>query len=690
MFIPNGYEDFKLQWAYNRKEMSKMFSSGQHSFIASLLPEDAMQLSVYDTLELLSSRYGDRVMAALDPLQTIESPLAQHDNSEWIKSVNIAGINIRTIGSFWNVIHYTLTLPASQQAIHLLPIWEPGVVDSLYGMSSWNINPEFFSSALADTLPSLDTVEKQLKVVVNLLHLMGRSVGMDVIPHTDRYSEIVLANPQYFEWLEREDLEITDHSSLLYRKVQVFIFQYLKQHGAAIPGIALPASADALFGSEITEKERLQLLFGKADDYEGRQQRRAGLVQFLFKQHFETAPATMGPPYRGLMVNPDEAAKTVDSEGRIWRDYVMTRPEPMSRVFGPLTRYHLYESKNNNADWELDFSQPRKDVWDYVCSQYRNIQEAYGFDFMRGDMAHVQMRAEGVPVEIDDYYDILKAIRRSIAKKVPHFAFFAETFLAPAGTMAYGDEADHLEAADADTTLGDLQSIPVHTDEFSCQFRWYLDLLATRRFKPCFTVMTGDKDDPRFDAFYLDGNELRMFMAFFLTDMPSYMALGFECRDPHPVPAPNEHYTKLYVFRIQEGDKATHGPFVWGKNGTLFHRLTRLRLFAERIFGQIAGQLVRWLLPPDPTGGRKVIAWTLRNEMGYVFVVNLDTQNDALNIRIPDFEGATAPLRPVFSTINEIPETEKALEYNGYSWPLASLGKGEARVFMLEKGDPLN
>ena len=57
-------------------------------------------------------------------------------------------------------------------------------------------------------------------------------------------------------------------------------------------------------------------------------------------------------------------------------------------------------------------------------------------------------------------------------------------------------------------------------------YRWYRDLLETRRVAPSFTVITGDKDDPRFDAFYREGSVLRLFMALFLTDMPSYMALG--------------------------------------------------------------------------------------------------------------------------------------------------------------------
>ena len=82
------------------------------------------------------------------------------------------------------------------------------MVSSLYGPASWNLNPEFFSQELYLAEPQLDTVEKQLRAVVNILHLLGKAVGMDVIPHTDRFSEMALANPQHFEWLVRSQTEI--------------------------------------------------------------------------------------------------------------------------------------------------------------------------------------------------------------------------------------------------------------------------------------------------------------------------------------------------------------------------------------------------------------------------------------------------------------------------------------------------
>ncbi len=594
------------------------------------MPEDARRTPFHEVLRLLEKRIGTDLYTALDPASRVPGPnfKLQTSNSElqttWIKTANTVGINVRTIGSFWNIIPYTLTLPTAQNTIHILPIWEPGVVSSLYGPSSFNINPEFYSSVLAEAMPHLDTVEKQLRVVVNLLHLLGKSVGMDVVPHTDRFSEMALANPQYFEWLQRRGTTITDHSGDLHRAVQQVIFDLLKKRGSAVAAAPIPPGIDAFF-EDLTEKERLLMLFGEKYDYEGRLRRRKEMVDMLCQHGYETVPATMAPPYRGIEVDPNPEAKTTDEEGRVWHDYRITQPEAMSRVFGPLARYKLYESHNNNRDWALDFSRPNYGAWAYVCERYRRIQAEFDFDFMRGDMSHVQMRPEGVPAQRDDYYDLLGAVKQAVLREKPWFAYFAESFLAPPNTMAYGDECDHLEASFADSTLGDLQSEPVGTDKFVQDFAQYRHWLETRQFAPNFTILTGDKDDPRFDHFYLTGNEIRYFIALFLTDMPSYMSLGFECRDPHPTPAPNEHYTKLYVFHLDDGPKSTVGPYQWGQNRRLNANLLRQKMLSEDIFFRIQDAPITWLLPPDPTGKNKMIAWTQADDLAFVFVANLDT-----------------------------------------------------------------
>ena len=676
MLIPKVHHAFRENWYQQQYDLCTKYQSGEYSFIPNLIPEQAIEQSTPRTLDILYHRLGDNYKNALDPNFTTPSPVGQQSDGNWLKTVNMVGINVRTIKNFWNIVKYALTLPASQPSIHILPIWEVGVVDSLYGMSTWHINPEFFSKELALRLPNLDTVEKQLKVVVNILHALGKSVGMDVIPHTDRYSEIALCNPHYFEWLQREDYDIVDHRANLHEEVQLSIMQYLNRYGSATMPSMYPTDIKEFFYS-FPEKERARVLFGEKNQLNSRNARRNGLVQHLFNNGFEPVPATMAPPYRGIKVDIDNAAKTIDYDGRVWRDYTITKPEPMSRVFGPLARYKLYDRLDDNKDWQIDFDKPITASWEYVATKYAEVQATYNFDFMRGDMSHVQMRKDGVPPKADDYYDLLRYIKLHIQKNVPYFGYFAETFIAPAGHMAYGDEIDHLELSEAETTLGDLQSVPVGSTEFIQRFRQYYDILKTRTCVPNFTLMTGDKDDPRFDGFYLKGNETRYFISLFLGDMPTYMALGFECRDVHHQPAPNEHYTKLYVFQIQDGTKATRGPYRWGKNGTLFHKITRLRLFGEQIFDQINGKATHWLLPPDATGFKKIIAWTQADTPQYIFLANLDTDEAAINIKMP--MQSKKQLQQVFSTENN--STPEVLTSNGLQWHVNRLEPGEGRVY---------
>jgi hypothetical protein len=682
--LPTTHADWVKDWQANHQSHINAYIASDRNFLP-MLPEIALKLTVQQIFSILSQKLGsDTLNDILSPHVEVESPVAHTENAAWIQRSNMVGINVRTIGNFWNIIKYALTLPDSQDCVHLLPIWEPGVVASLYGIASWNINPEFFSHELQGAVPNLNTVEKQLRVVVNILHALGKTVGMDVIPHTDRFSEIVLANPWYFEWLQRVDKKITNHSSNLHKEVELHIFSFLKRESITNAAIQIPNTADAFFdNAQFSEAQRVLFLFGEKRNQALRFARRDRLIQHLYDLGFEPAPATMGPPYRGLDVDTAETAKTVDEAGRVWRDFAITKPEKFSRAFGPLTRFKLYDSKDDNRNWEIDFSKPRIPVWQYVAEQYAKIAEEYNFDFMRGDMSHVQMRPEGVVNDNDTYYDLLKFIKNFVQQQKPHFGYYAESFLAPAGEMAYGSEPDHLDASDAEVTLGDLQSLVVGTPNFLQQFRWYLDLAATRSFKPCFTMMTGDKDDPRFDSFYVKGNEIRLFIGLFLPDMPSYMALGFECRDTHLIPAPNEHYTKLYVFQIPEGAKSTRSKYIFGKNGHLFSHLTRIRDFADAYIERDAN--THWLIAPDATGWHKVIAW-MHSDM--LFIANLDVENTAKNVKIPLISSEIQAYKPLFSTISndfkaagkEI-SNEKTLKFLSI---LEDMAAGEGRVYAIK------
>jgi len=663
-------------------------------------------MPLVDVLSVLELRFGQAVEVALSdeavdlnrPLSDlppeVRSPRALERDTAWMRRTNMVGINVRTVADYGGVIKYAMTLPSRLDSIQLLPIWEPGVVKSLYGIAGWNLNYEFFSDELHRFAPNLDTIEKQLRATTNLLHVMGKSVGMDVIPHTDRFSEPALCNPDMFEWMQVRDRRIVDHSDGLVRSVEQAIVVWLTDRGPAVKDEAAPDTVEVLFA--LDENERLRLLFGDAGDLFGRIDRRIDLIKYLKWFGLEPVPATMGVPFRGIEVDPDPSHAVVDTHGMEWPDFVTTEPEFMSRVFSPLARFKLYERLDDNENWEIDFDRPRTKVWDYVCGHYAAAQHVGNFDFMRGDMSHIQMRRDGVPDEVGEYYDILGAVKTHIqeAAQAPWFAYFAETFLPARDVFEFGEELDHLEASLADATLGDLQSTVVGDPEFLRRFRRYLDDLNTRVTAPAFTVMTADKDDPRFDEFYRAGNEARMFTALFLPDMPTYMGLGFEIRDVHWEPAPNEHYTKLFVFH-ENGDsnvfpsKARFSDtYVWGGNDALFTNLTRLHVFAESILTDLSGTVTAWLIPPDATTLRGTAAWTqevasIRDGADrYVFVANYDLERDSGYFGIPALPH-DARLEPLFSTMGDNHLQPEALTHNGFFHRLGNLAPGEARAYLI-------
>ncbi len=694
---------------YHRRAMDD-YAKGDASFVVGLRPQDAVATPLHDVLGMLTRRHGSLIALALSdeavdlarPLaelpDAIRSPRSTEPDSSWVKRTNMVGINVRTVGDYGSVVKYALTLPAATDSIHLLPVWEPGVVKSLYGMAGWNLNTEFFSDEMYEYSPNLDTVEKQLRATTNLLHVMGKTVGMDVIPHTDRFSEPALGTPSLFEWMKIEDRQIIDHSGGITDTVEGVVFDWLVERGTASRDDALPEAAGGLF--RLDEDTRLRLLFGEKGDLFGRTERRVNLVKYLKWFGLEPVPATMGVPFRGIEVDPDPTHLVVDDHGMEWPDFVTREPQYMSRVFSPLARFKFYERLDDNANWEIDFDRPRTEVWDYVCRRYAETQHIGNFDFMRGDMAHVQMRPDGVPNVVDEYYDILAAVKMHIQRSssAPWFGYFAETFLPARDVFQFGEELDHLEASLADATLGDLQSTVVGDHEYLRRFRRYLDDLATRRTAPAYTVMTADKDDPRFDEVYRAGNEARLFTALFLPDMPSYVGLGFEIRDVHWDPVENERYTKLFVFH-EEGDsnvypsKARFGDdFLWGENDELFARVTNLRVFAEAVLPGIAGSTTEWLIPPDATTLRGIAAWTQDPSTmpagadRYVFVVNYDLTADSGYFGIPTLPADTV-LTPVFSTRDAEPLPEEILRHNGFFHRVANIAPGEGRAFRIDQSE---
>lgn len=618
----NSKKELISEWRKCQSDFKQDYILSKNTFVKSLLPEVAVQLNSVDVLNIIAAKFGQSfLLLALDPNKTIDSPLINEENGDWLKKTQTVGVNIRTIGNFFNLIKYALTLSSNQDTIHILPIWEPGVVGSLYGKTSWNLNPEFFSYELASIVPWLNSTEKQLKAVVNLLHLMGKKVGLDIIPHTDRFSEITMLYPHLFEWVYRHEHEIISIKTENADIVETVIWNYLLKNGLAVGG-TLSITQLEFFDIQhhkYNDFHKLEMLFGPVENRELRLRRRLEVMQAILGAGYETLPVTMAPPYRNLHLKKDDYI--TDELGNKWYNYHFDKPQGMSRVFGPLTRYKFYNTFEPSQ--ELDFKSPNVIAWQYIADKYLECQQKYNFDFMRGDMSHVQPRKEGVPQIIEEFYDPLKYIKEYIQQAgVRYFSFFAETFIAPPNEMSYGNELEHLEAINADVTLGDLQASVVGSEDFRSKFKNYLDISNKWSFKTCFTIITADKDDPRFDEFYRSANHLRYFIGTFLSCLPSYIAMGFECRNQNLNRAINESYSKLYVFQISdnaETDKVTHGPYIWGDNIDQFLEFQKIKILAEKILPNTKDKDFVWITKPSIS--EYLVSWKIEN---YIFEANLN------------------------------------------------------------------
>lgn len=147
-----------------------------------------------------------------------------------------------------------------------------------------------------------DTPEKQLKLVINVLHAMGKVVCFDALLHTERWSELVFLYPQYFEWVKLNKTKSRQYSGYeldfnsIYKEVQICIKTFLQLNGCADTSFLTEKQITELFtdGSDVLYLDKI--LFGNDDNL--RLERRKSLINFVRSAGFETIPVTEHAPSR--------------------------------------------------------------------------------------------------------------------------------------------------------------------------------------------------------------------------------------------------------------------------------------------------------------------------------------------------------------------------------------------------------
>lgn len=587
-----------------------LFVAGTSSFIK-ITPEEAINLDFKKSIKYLEKLIGaQKLKEAFNCEENYPSPVSNCQNSEWLKKVKIIEINPRMCNTFWGIIKYAMTFP--EDAIHLLPLWEAGCDGSMYAPVNWQLNKELIDEDLQKL--GFDTAEKQLKLVVNILHAMNKTIAFDVLPHADRFSEIVFVQPHFFEWikLNKEKTHQLKYPVIclnsLHLDVQKIIINYLKLKGDSFGNSVRGEVLNNFFGEDISEEQRMGILFGNP---ENKNQRRIELIDYVRNEGYETIPVSENMPSRPIIFD-----KIENNENTNWATFKVSgycsknnrHIESRENLFGSITPYKWYQVDDEGYPIP---EKPIKEVWDYFLNKIVEFQQEYNFDFIRADMAHIQLAHchQNPEKNLINKKEIWAKIKDEIQAKVPYFGTFAESFLSDYYISAFQD----MENKKFDIVLGFLNYVYINREYFN----YIEDYMALDRpFKTCIATMAHDSDLPKHDPVYKSpkANEVRLFTALFL-NLPSYTGMGIETRDFQP--SGDEHYAANFI-------KYQPQKYKWGRNFTFFESLTKMRELYSEIKHVINEQEHCWIETENPNH----IAWLFYDKNtknpSYLFFLNID------------------------------------------------------------------
>lgn len=511
-----------------------------------MTPKDAIGLPFDESLRYLETIVGaEELKSAFDISRKISPKKIDKGANFSPKTLKTIGINPRLTKTFWGIVKYSMTFP--EQGVHIMPLFESGD-GSLYVQNSWRLNNDFLDQDLISL--GYKTSSEQLKLVVNVLHSMGKLVGFDVLPHVDNFSEIVILNPCLFEWIKLTDnntkqiLPSEIDYNLLYKDVERVMIETCN----------LPP--DFFLRSEA---EKQEILFPSNSD---RFEKRMKIRKAIRNSGYEPIPVVEHQPLRPILF--DKIQKNGDES---WASFYVPNMKEYSKIIGAITPYKWYkvDDKGHPLSCELEHR-----TWEYFIHNVSGFQESFDFDFYRADMAHNQIsqacidkNAEFQPVEF------WKELKAEIRKNKPEFFTLAECFYG----NYYITGIEDMINKDFDIVLGcqnfqQLESSYLNfIDDFLNPFR------INFPFFPCVSVFTNDGDLPVHNRFFSSNKvcETRLFVALFL-NLPSYMGIGFETRDI--CSTKEENYSNEYV-RVKDAD------YEFGNNYDLYNSISTMRELYE-------------------------------------------------------------------------------------------------------------
>lgn len=560
-----------------------------------LNPIGCLNMPFEQSIDFLKKYCGEETFKkAMDINSYFPSIVSQYTDTSWTKTLKMVGINPRITKTFWGIVKYAISFP--ENGIHIMPIFETGD-GSIYVQNSWELNNDFLDNNLYKL--GYKTANEQLKLIINVLHAMGKIVGFDALPHCDNFSEIVLTNPKLFEWIKLNNNKTDqisynkiDHN-ILYKEVESIIIKTLK----------LPQDIFTL-AEEIREAK----IFPKNID---KFQRRMELRNAIREEGFEPLPVVEHAPNRPIFFK-----NIVNDNEKSWATFFVKGMNNHAKVFGALTPYKLYYIDRNgypqkNSYWV--------DSWDYFSDKIKDIQKEYNFDFLRADMAHNQISHSHNENEKDlNCPELWAYVKNNIQEEKPYFATIAEAFW---GTY-YIDGITDMINKNFDIILGDMnykildKNYLDHIDDYINPFRQNFS------FSPCIAVYTNDSDIENNNYFYESNkqNLSRYFISMFL-NLPSYTGMGYELRDINPKNKNN--YSNYYVKKQQT-------EYQFGNNTCLYREISRIRNQYKKLKNIIDNCELN--LVYSLNNQNSLCFKYLNKKNSYLFIINIDKNINTIEL----------------------------------------------------------
>ena len=553
-----------------------------------ILPEESLNLDFDISCKLLKELIGVNNFCKALKFE-IKSPVRNIENSSWIKTAKIVGINPRIVKTYWGIIKYAMTFP--ENAVHIMPLWESGD-GSLYVQNSWRLNRDFYDKDLEKL--GLNSCEKQLKFVVNILHSLGKCVGFDVMPHVDNFSEIVILNPDCFEWIKLNSDKTSQDFSISTDEISKNIKEKL------IKKYNLPENF-----YDLDEKSKEKFLFSNETD---RFEKRMEIRKFIRDFGFEPLPVVEHFPMRPVKFERLEYSKNDN-----WAVFDIENKSSAAIIIGAVTPYKYYKI-NDGYPEKNKFD---KKVLDYFVKNINKFQAEYDFDFLRGDMAHNQISQSHNEYKKDlKCPEMWEMLKKKIQENKPYFATFAESFLSD----YYISGAQDMMNKNFDVVLGELNYKYLNHEYLDLLYKYIVEY-EKYKFSPLLTIFSNDGDLSEQNKLYasLEANECRYFVSMFM-NTPSYMGMGFEIRDLKPEKP--EQYSNAYV-KVQKND------YQFGKNIEQFEEISRIRKLYLKYKNIIKNSKFLFF---DKRKERQ-IAWVFENKKCKVLcAVNLNSEQNCINI----------------------------------------------------------